>query len=467
MTETAASRIFRNLRDNRDTVVEYRGHGYSGPELLGRIKARARVLAETGVGPGDTIIIIASENLTAFEILLAAWTHGASGFFVDFRTPAARVNEWATRLSARAIVGTRALAGVEMRVQPMHPVPEPGPVPCDPDPMHNAVWFSTSGTTGLPKIAPRTQVRLHEIIEAMEEKYNIPAGRAVLSPTSVGYSASGFMWLRFLAMGRKIIALDIVHRLDELDAALKRPEVAECSLPPSTIRRLAALPGPTPRYPELERLGAVGGPALAEDKVAAVRRLTMNYRMVYSAAGLGTISMITGPEILERPESCGKPEEGVQVTIRDNGREVGPGEIGEICVTLPEREEAPTGDVGYLAPDGYLYIVGRVQGFLTRNGVNFAAQRVSDAALRLPEVEEAAVVAVPGQDAGDEVHLFVQARGLERDALLRHLRTALPAAEQPDHVHLRPALPCNVSGKVDLGALLAELTEPEKEVARA
>lgn len=465
--KTIAERIFGNLKGSPETAVEYRGRAYSGDEIFGRVKARAEDLQAAGVGKDDVLVIIVSENLTAVEILLASWVVGASGYFVDFRTAPDRVHEWKDRLGASLIVGTRQLSGVEMRVQPVHPEPAQGDVALDSDPDSNSIWFSTSGTTGLPKFAPRTQARLAEIVANMEADQSIPHGSAVLSPTSVGYSSSGFLWVRFLAMQRKIVALDIIHRLEELDAALKQPEVVACSLPPSMIRRLAALPGDTPRYPNLIRLSSVGGPALPEDKVAASQRLTMKYRMTYSAAGLGLISEIDGPDVLERPSSCGKAPADVTITIRDGDRAVATGEIGEICVTRADRDEVRTGDIGLMDEDGYLYIKGRIQGYLSRNGVNFSGQEVANAALRLPIVEEAVVVAGPGPDGGDAVHLFVQATGLAQADLIRHLRSALPAAEQPDHVWIRRALPWTVSDKVDLGALKAEVMAMQPEVTDA
>lgn len=452
---TAADMILATLADRPNAaLIEHRNTWYSRGEFLARAHARSAMLHGAGVKPGDTVMIIASDTLSALDTLIGCWIIGAAGCLVDFRTPPNRLTEWQDRLTPKVIVSTRPVRGFKTLVQDMHPSPMQAPRH-----IHEtagdatAIWFSSSGTTGAPKLHPRSGINLGATIDYYKTRLPTPEQGASLCATSVAYSASCFRCLRNLASGKPIVALDPVHRLDELDAALTREDVSDCSLPPSTLRRLTALSGSIPRYPQLALLVAVGGPASPDDKVATVTRLSPNFRMTYSAVGFGAICVIQGREILERPTSCGKPFDGVHVSIRSGDRVCTRNEIGRVHVSSDQVEDACPGDMGWLDDDGYLHITGREEGLLSRKGVNFPAERITMAALRLAGIEEAAVLTQPDADGGDEIHLIVQSKITDTNKITRDLRILLPASEFPDHIQIRPSIPLNVGGEIDLKGL--------------
>jgi acyl-coenzyme A synthetase/AMP-(fatty) acid ligase len=468
---TALEAILQSLdSDSGRPRVEYRGRFYSGADLRGRIAARAADLRAAGLCQGDKVLIIVSENLAAIEQLLACWVCGAAGVFVDFRSPASRIEEWRSRVAPRLVIGVRAVAGQPVHLQPSDPaLVVPLTLAADLSPGRVALCVSSSGTTGLPKLLDVVQDRLFWILQTLnDDALSVRAG-TFLSAQSVSFSASCYVWLRLLLSGRLILALDLIHRIAELDTALRRLDVVETVLAPSLLRQLAALPDTNiPRYPQLLRLACVGGPARPEDKVAAVTRLSPAYVMNYSCVGVGTITRITGAEILDRPSACGRPLPGVTVEIRDGERLCAPGEIGEIHVSTPRLSDHRPGDLGWLDEDGNLYLTGRVQGLLSRKGVNFTAERLVSAALGWPTVIEAGVAALQDGDLGDEVHLVVQAAPADvaavRDGLPGHLRQALPAAEFPDRLHVWTALPITSGGKVDSRALTRMVKEARDDV---
>jgi len=462
--------IFAALDRAADRVlVTARGKNLTGRTLRARIAARAADLRRAGVQPGARALIVVSDNLAAVEQLLALWTLGAAGCFVDFRTPPARLAEWRDRLGAAFVLGIRSTGLTPEHLQPRDPDPVPDMADAQLPVTLEAEAFirSSSGTTGLPKLHPLTHEALDGILLAQINEaegwgiWDAEGGGAMLAAISVGYSASAFQWLRNLRAGRPIVALDLIHSLTELDAALRQIGVTECALPPAMIRRLASLPPVEgPRYPGLRRMISVGGPARPEDKLAAVTRLTPAYVMTYSCVGFGLISRITAAEVLARPASCGRPLPPVSVEIRDSdGLPCPPGEVGEIVVSNPRFRDHRPGDLGWLDAEGYLYVLGRVQGLLCRNGVSFRAERLVDAALALPDVAEAAVIALPDADGGDRVHLVVEAPATLGLALDEHLRRMLPVSERPDHVHLWDSLPLTAAGKVDLPRLRARVEE--------
>ncbi|MFD1740207.1 class I adenylate-forming enzyme family protein [Cypionkella sinensis] len=466
---TALEAILNALDTDPDRPrVENRGRAFSGADLRGRIGARAADLQSAGVKQDDRILIIVSDNLSAIEQLIACWILGASAVLVDFRAPSSRIEEWRQRIAPQLVLGLRTVPGQHVHRQARDPDP------AMPDlekfsyqshaPGRLALCVSSSGTTGLPKLTDVTQDRLAWILTLLNDDPRTLRQGTFLSAMSVGFSASCYVWLRLLLSGRPILALDLIYRLSELDTGLKRTDVLETVLAPGAIRQLAALPWDgTRRYPQLQRLACVGGPARPQDKLAAVTRLSDAYIMNYSCIGVGMIARITAPEVLQRPASCGRPEPGVTLEIRNEGRLCSPGEIGEIFVSTARLSDHRPGDLGWLDEAGYLYVTGRVQGLLSRNGVNFNAERLVAAALACPDVLEAGVATLRDSDDGDAVHLVVQAATTAtervRNTLGTLLRQTLAAAEYPDKIHVWTDMPLTAGGKVDSRMLAERLAE--------
>ena len=456
---SAVTEILQSLELAGDrTIVQYRDRRFSGRDIISRVQARIADLQRSDLSSGKNVLILVHDNLSAMEQLLACWCLGLAVCFVDFRTTPERIVEWRRRLQPSLIIGLRPFPGIDIHLQSS----DPAPINCDPfdhpaDFNLCAIWTASSGATGMPKLHSITQSGLDRMLRNLvntTEDWGVwsqdGGPDAMLSATSVSYSASAFQWLRNLRAGRPIVALDLVHSLAELDSALSLPEVTECALPPTLIRRLSQLPAKTlPRYPHIRRLTSVGGPALPQDKLAAIAGLTSNYVMTYSCVGIGLISRITGTEVVVRPASCGRPLPPVTVEIRDGERLCNPNEIGEIVVSTEHVEDVRPGDLGWRDEEGYLYVTGRVQGRLCRNGVNFSADRLTVAALTLPSVTEACVVALSDQDAGDQIHLIVQAPPEMAVALHEKLRETLPVAEQPNRIHFRSDFALTAGGKVD------------------
>src|SRR5205807_988404 len=129
-----------------------------------------------------------------------------------------------------------------------------------------------------------------------------------------------------------------------------------------------------------------------------------------------------------RDGAVGLPVPGTEIRILDGGgRELAPGEDGEIVVRSPAVMQAywnapeatartledgwlHTGDVGHLDADGYLYVVDRLKDLIIRGGFNVYPRDVEDALLEHPAVEMAAVVGRPHARHGEEVVAFVAPR---------------------------------------------------------
>jgi propionyl-CoA synthetase len=180
-----------------------------------------------------------------------------------------------------------------------------------------------------------------------------------------------------------------------------------------------------------------------------------------------------------KPGSATVPVPGWDVRVVDaEGRQLGPGQEGEIVIGLPLPPGAlqtlwgdderfvesylsrypgyyHTGDSGYFDEDGYLFVMGR-----TDDVINVAGHRLSTGAIEAalathPAVAECAVIGVPDQLKGSvPFGLVVLKAGAAPD--LDELRTELIAVVRRDvgpvaafrDVAVVPALPKTRSGKI-------------------
>ena len=178
-----------------------------------------------------------------------------------------------------------------------------------------------------------------------------------------------------------------------------------------------------------------------------------------------------------RPGYVGLPLEGVELKLVDDARatiSVHDDEtIGEVAVRGPNvflgylnRPDATrevvdadgwfyTGDLGTIAPDGYLRIVGRkATDLIKTGGFKVGAGEVEAALLEHPAVSEAAVVGPPDADLGERIVAFVVThQPVLQDAqlaatLIDHVAQRLSKHKRPREIRFASELPRNAMGKV-------------------
>jgi malonyl-CoA/methylmalonyl-CoA synthetase len=116
-----------------------------------------------------------------------------------------------------------------------------------------------------------------------------------------------------------------------------------------------------------------------------------------------------------------------------------------------------TGDLGTIAADGYLRIVGRkATDLIKTGGFKVGAGEVESALLEHPSVSEAAVIGLPDSDLGERIVAFVVARAPapSESELIDHVAQLLARHKRPREVRLVPELPRNAMGKVQKKRLL-------------
>jgi crotonobetaine/carnitine-CoA ligase len=156
--------------------------------------------------------------------------------------------------------------------------------------------------------------------------------------------------------------------------------------------------------------------------------------------------------------SCGRPLPFYELKlVGEDGQEVPVGEPGEIVPRPLEpglafrgyfrMEEAgaalvkdgwfSTGDLARRDEDGFLFYAGRKKDSVRRRGVNISAWEVERIVLTHDEIEECALIGVPGEMGDDDLKLFIRPTpGSKPDALelIRWCEVRMPYFQVPRYI---------------------------------
>ena len=272
----------------------------------------------------------------------------------------------------------------------------------------------------------------------------------------------------------------------KFDAARALAELASSTVfmgVPTFYTRLLAEPGLTRAACARMRLFVSGSaPLLAEThaqfEARTGHRILERYGM--TETGMLTSNPLEGDR---RPGSVGPALAGTQVrVVDDNGSACAAGVIGHVQVRganvfsgywrMPEknREEFTadgffrTGDMGSLAADGYLSIVGRSKDLIITGGYNVYPKEIELALDELPGVRESAVVGVPHPDFGEAVTAVLVPKPGEKAPteaeVIAALKAKLANFKVPKRVYIVEDLPRNTMGKVQKNLLRERFQGP-------
>ncbi|MFK0033725.1 class I adenylate-forming enzyme family protein [Pseudomonas monteilii] len=170
--------------------------------------------------------------------------------------------------------------------------------------------------------------------------------------------------------------------------------------------------------------------------------------------------------------TCGIPGPFRQARIVDpNGNDVPLGTTGELWISgdgifsgyynRPEINAElivdgwfRTGDIFCQDENGYYNIVGRIKDMIKRSGENIAALEVEQVLVDMPEIEDAAIVAVPDPDRDQEVKAYIKLRdGVTKeqrtvDSILEHCLHSLAKFKIPRYIEFVESFTYTPSNKI-------------------
>ncbi|MDD7939584.1 long-chain fatty acid--CoA ligase [Actinomycetospora lutea] len=343
-------------------------------------------------------------------------------------------------------------------------------VPRDPGDVAAVVY--TAGTTGRPKGAELTHFQLFMNADTPGRLFGIREDDVVLVALPLFHvfalSSQLDVCTRFGATMSLVPRFEAGRALE----VMERDRVTVFEGVPTMYVALLEHPDRTKRDLGPLRVGISGGDHLPADVLDAVEEAFGI--VVLEGYGLSETASTTTFNVSaeeRRVYSVGKPIYGVDVQVRDtDGRRLPDGidHVGELVVRgvnvmrgyrgNPEATAAAlvdgwlsTGDRGYIDHDGYVFVVGRTSELIIRGGYNIHPREVEDVLYAHPAVREAAVIGVPDERLGQEVHAVVALRpgaSADEQELIEYVRERVASYKYPRSVEFREEMPVGASGKI-------------------
>ncbi len=337
----------------------------------------------------------------------------------------------------------------------------------------------TSGTTGRPKgvrrpLMPGNPDVVASLAGMLGALFRLKAGEGVHLVTGPLYHAApGGFGTASLHLGHTLVLMDKWDAEDTL-RLVERHRVTSTHMVPTMFHRMLALPDAVKRRYDLSSLRAVihgAAPIGVEAKKALIEWWGPVIFEYYGATeGGGTIA--TSEDWLKKPGTVGKPWPGTEIRIFDDaGHPVPGGEPGNVYMKsmIGEfeyyKDPAKTreshrdglftvGDIGYLDPDGWLFLCDRAKDLIISGGVNIYPAEIETTLMEHPKVADAAVFGIPNEEWGEEVKAVVQpADGVEpgpalAEELLAFAAERLARFKLPRSIDFAAELPRLDTGKL-------------------
>lgn len=483
--------------DKPAIVMAGSGRTLTYQELEERSLRVARHLRACGLRRGDVVALLTDNRPEAYEVYWAALRSGLYITAVNSHLSADEAAYIVTDCGAKALVvsaGVPAVASLEVPVE--HRLAYGGEVDgyadyeaalaaAGDEPIeesHGDDLLYSSGTTGRPKgiRSPLPEITVGEpgyvYPLVFGSTYAFDDSSVYLSPAPVYHAAP----LRFggvvHAYGGTLVMMERFDAEQAL-ATIARYGVTHTQMVPTMFVRMLKLPEDVRTSYDVSSLQCVVH-AAAPCPVEVKRRMIEWFGPIIeeyyaSTEGMGATA-IDSATWLEHPGSVGRPIIGVPHIVGEDGRELGPGEVGAIYFERTDRSFAylgdpgktaaakhpdhdswtTVGDVGYLDEDGFLYLTDRVAFTIISGGVNIYPQEIEDLFSLHPAVADIAVIGVPDEEMGERVAAFVQpAPGVApsselAEELIAYARDGIAHYKVPREIHFRDSLPRTPTGKM-------------------
>ncbi len=486
--------VLRHATDSPDVVALLdgpTGRSYTYGQLAGMVASFAGGLAVRGLGPGDTIALMAP-NIPEYAVVF----HGAAvaGVAVSTINPTYTAEEVRFQLqdsaskllvtigmfvdtAKEAADGTDVSDIVVLGDAPAGTVPftdvlgEPiSQVPVDVESQIVVLPYS-SGTTGLPKGVMLTHRNLVANLCQIEGGLEVEDGEIALAVLPF-FHIYGMQVLMngLLAAGSTIITVPRFDLEQVLQIIQDRKVTRFFAVPPIV---LAFAKHPMVDQYDLSSLRQVfsgAAPLSAELALEAGDRIGCEVVQGYGMTEMSPVSHLT-PIGGFKPGTCGVtvPNAECRIVSPETGEDQPVGGEGELWVRGPmvmagylNNPEATavtvdvdgwlhTGDVGVIDTDGHLTIVDRVKELIKFKGFQVAPAELEALLLTHPAVADAAVIGVPDEEAGEIPKAFVvlkPGQEVTESDITEFTRGHVATYKVIHHVEFAEAIPKSASGKI-------------------
>jgi 2,3-dihydroxybenzoate-AMP ligase len=480
-------------------------------ELRERVDRLALHLLDIGVVPLDRWVVqlpnipefvylyFALERLGAIPIMALAghrWNEinaffelsGATGYGVgemlgdfDSRQLIAQICE--AHPAVRTVLGAETIREL-LRSNPPLDARHLDAVEVDPD--EPCILQLSGGTTGVPKLIPRTNNDYAFNTKAAVAVNDVRADDCLLVALPIAHNfplacpgVSGFFW-----KGARVVLTES-PRAEDVLPLIERERITHLELVPALLIRYINTPGIAERELSSVRVINTGGQKLQPEVKRRAESVFPNARVqeVFGMAeGLLMFVRLDDSEEV-RFETAGRPvcDDDEILIVDDDRNPVPDGEVGELLVrgpyTLRGYYNVPEYNARTFTPDGFYcsgdlmrrhpsgnYIVeGRKKDLINRGGEKISAEEIENLILSHPAVLNVACVPMPDPVLGERMCAFVipkPGRTLTLQELAQFLsEKGLAKFKLPERLELTAELPLSKFGKVAKNVLTKQVAE--------
>ena len=360
------------------------------------------------------------------------------------------------------------------------------------DPSDPAIYQLSGGTTGVPKLIPRTHNDYAYNSKTAAPVVGVTRNSTLLLVIPIAHNLAlacpGIQG--FFFNGGKVV-LSASAKPEEMFRLIQRHGVTHLKVVPALLIRL--INSPVVGNFDLSTLEVIqsGGQRMQPEVRLRTKELIPSVTVQENfgmSEGMLFFVRLDDPEEV-RLETCGRPicpDDEVRL-VDDDGNEVAPGEVGELTcrgpytlrgyLGVPEYNAKQftadgfycSGDLMRLHPTGNYVVEGRKKDLINRGGEKISAEEIENLILMHPAVQNVACVAMPDPNLGEKMCACVIPRDghtltlAELAAFLHEKEIA--RFKLPERLELMGDFPVSTFGKVSKKALV-ELVSKKLELER-
>jgi fatty-acyl-CoA synthase len=454
-----------------------------------RTNALAHGLAANGIGEGDNVGLMCRNHRGFIESVVACSKLGANVLFLNTAFSGPQLSDVAQREQPKALIydyefeelihdasrrRKRFIAWHDAEDgKPKDPLLEEmsasGDVaPVSPPSERGKAIILTSGTTGTPKGASRSQPKSLDPAAALLAMIPLKAREKTMIAAPMFHSW-GFV---HFTLGMSLSSTLVLKRKFDPEGTLSltaQHQATALIVVPVMMQRILELPEETLKQFDLSkvRVVAVSGSALP----GALSEKWMdlfgdNVYNLYGSTEVAWASIATPEDLRAAPGTAGRPPHGTIVRLYDDdGNPVSKGQTGRIFVGNEMQFEGYTGggnkdaidgllssgDVGHFDEAGRLFVDGRDDDMIVSGGENVFPAEVEDLLSGHDAIVEVAVFGVDDEEFGQRLKAVVVLRdgaSVSEKDIKAHVKSNLAGYKVPREVEFVDELPRTSTGKV-------------------
>ncbi len=501
---SSLSQIIRHTAQIHGDRVATRlgGRSRTWREIQDRVSRLASGLQGLGIEEGDRVAVLALNSDRYFEFYFGVSWAGAVYVPVNNRLAPAEFVHWLNDSGSKAVFVddnyVAAIAEIRDRLETLQhfvymgdgdspdgylafedlvkfsaPVKASGRAGDD-----MAGLFYTGGTTGKSKgVMLSHRNHSYNVLQALPY-FDVSADDVFLHSAPMFHLADGFFCLMAATLGCRNVILPAFEPTRVLQT-MQNEGITTALLVPTMINMVVNQPDIDSYDLSSLRHLIYGASPMPEAVILKAMEVIPHAELTqaYGQTEASPVITVMGPEYhtttgpkAGKLKGAGRAIAGIDLAILDDdGNELPAGEVGEVCImgdnvmlgywNLPDITAETlrdgwlhTGDGGRLDEDGMLYIVDRVKDMIVSGGENVYSAETEQAIYQHPAVAECAVIGIPHESWGEQVHAIVVLKAGEsvtEQELIDHCKTLIAGYKCPKSIQFRDEpLPLSGAGKI-------------------